>query len=78
MTFNILGIIGKATGAHEIVHCEDIQSLWSGYGKIIRFDLNSVNRKSVVVKHVMLPNQSNHPRGWDTREVLTKLATGLD
>ncbi|MCM8526415.1 MAG: ecdysteroid 22-kinase family protein, partial [Lentisphaeraceae bacterium] len=43
-----------------------IQSLWSGYGKILRYGLKGSDRDSVVVKHVKLPDQGNHPRGWNT------------
>jgi len=56
----------RACGADEIFHIEDIQSLWSGYGKIMRYGLQGGDRGSVVIKHVKLPNASNHPRGWNT------------
>ncbi len=59
-------IIHHATGAKEILKVEDIQSLWSGYGMIMRYALKESNLDSVVVKHVKLPEHSTHPRGWDT------------
>ncbi len=43
-----------------------IQSLWSGYGKIIRYGLQGGELESVVVKHVCLPRPEQHPRGWNT------------
>jgi hypothetical protein len=59
-------IVRKATGAAEIFHIEDIQTLWSGYGKIMRYGLRGGDRETVVIKHVKLPDQASHPRGWNT------------
>lgn len=59
-------IILKATGAKDLYEIEVIQSLWSGYGEIVRFGLKDSNMESVVVKHVNLPEGGNHPRGWNT------------
>ncbi len=59
-------IIVKATGAKEVLKVEEIQSLWSGYGKILRYHLKGSEFGSVVVKHVRLPDQNKHPRGWNT------------
>ncbi len=57
-------VILRSTGASEIVSMETIQELWSGYGKIMRVNLNNAPIKSVVVKHVQLPENKYHPRGW--------------
>ena len=59
-------IAGEATGASEIFHIEDIQTLWSGYGKIKRYGLRGADREQVVIKHVKLPDRAHHPRGWNT------------
>ncbi len=59
-------VICKATNASSLYEIEVIQSLWSGYGKIIRYGLKDGNRKSVVVKNVQLPTKNKHPRGWNT------------
>ncbi|MCG8581630.1 MAG: ecdysteroid 22-kinase family protein [Bacteroidales bacterium] len=59
-------IILKAAGASELFEIETIQNLWSGYGKIIRIGLKNCDLQSVVVKHVKLPDNSKHPRGWNT------------
>ncbi|MEM6380322.1 MAG: phosphotransferase [Bacteroidota bacterium] len=59
-------IILQQTGATALIEKEVIQSLWSGYGKILRIGLQDATLKSVVVKHVQLPRQSKHPRGWNT------------
>lgn len=40
-----------------------IQILWSGYGELVRIDCS---KKSIIVKHVKLPDISEHPRGWNT------------
>ncbi len=56
----------KTTGAKQIIGEEEIQSLWSGYGSIVRIRLDGSIMNSVVAKHVRLPNQKNHPRGWNT------------
>lgn len=59
-------IILQSTGATSLIEKEVIQSLWSGYGKIMRVELEGTPMKSVVVKHVQLPIDRNHPRGWNT------------
>jgi len=67
-------IIQQVTGASSIALVEVIQELWSGYGAILRYALTGTERKGVVVKHVHFPEQSAHPRGWNTdRSHLRKL-----
>lgn len=67
-------IIRKVTGAVDIQLLEVIQELWSGYGTIRRFGLKDAARKRVVVKHVHVVDQAEHPRGWNTnRSHLRKL-----
>ncbi|MCK5829334.1 MAG: phosphotransferase [Methylococcales bacterium] len=56
----------KVTGAKKLVKIETIQSLWSGYGEIVRYGLEGSDYKTVVVKHVSLPDETQHPRGWNT------------
>lgn len=56
----------QSTGATSLYEKEIIQELWSGYGKIVRVELEKASVKSVIVKHVQLPNYRNHPRGWNT------------
>jgi len=63
---NFQEVVLQATGADALYHIEDIQSLWSGYGKIMRYGLRGADRDRVVVKHVKLPDQHHHPRGWNT------------
>ena len=38
-------IAREAAGATEIFHIEDIQTLWSGYGKIMRYGLRIIGDK---------------------------------
>lgn len=62
-------LVCTATGAAAIQSTEAIQSLWSGYGSIVRCHLRHVRNNgpaSVVVKHVRPPSSANHPRGWNT------------
>ena len=56
----------KSTGATTLFNIEVIQSLWSGYGDIVRYGLTGGDINSVVVKHVRLPKQMQHPRGWNS------------
>jgi len=66
MNHDFQAIVRKATGADTLFHVEDIQTLWSGYGKIMRYGLKGGDRERVVIKHVKLPDQRHHPRGWNT------------
>jgi len=64
--------IVKAARSTEITSVERIQSLWSGYGEILRLHLEfglhlkEGQHRSVVLKHIKLPQPSEHPRGWNT------------
>ncbi|MEM6532532.1 MAG: phosphotransferase [Myxococcota bacterium] len=58
-----------ATGAASVYRVDFLQSLWSGYGQIVRCHLeysDGSGPPSVVVKHVHWPTEVNHPRGWST------------
>lgn len=41
-----------------------IQELWSGYGQILRIVLEGGDRQTLVAKHVAMPSERTHPRGW--------------
>jgi len=62
----IAKIVLSATGAQTIAHSTAIQSLWSGYGQIVRLRLSGGAYPSVVLKHIKIPDADNHPRGWNT------------
>ncbi len=49
----------------ELVVCDLIQTLWSGYGEIVRLHFRGITQP-IIVKHVQLPESSQHPRGWNT------------
>lgn len=54
------------TGATRIIEQTAIESLWSGYGRIIKVHLAGGSVDSVVVKMVQPPTKSSHPRGWNS------------
>ena len=72
MKATIKTFILEKTGALSYVELEEIQVLWSGYGQIVRLALQGATNlanpvpKTVVVKHVDLPDENLHPRGWNT------------
>ena len=45
-----------------------IQTLWSGYGEIARYQLFGGERdqQTVIVKSISPPTEHHHPRGWNT------------
>ena len=61
-------IVLKVMGAREIRSQELIQTLWSGYGEVVRVGLVGAEIGTVVLKYIVLPEGANpkHPRGWDT------------
>ncbi len=63
---NLLAWVCERSGASSAEFAECIQSLWSGYGEIVRVQLNGASVSSVVLKHIDPPTETNHPRGWNT------------
>lgn len=59
-------LILKSCGATSLRLGAKIQTLWSGYGEIVRVHLEGSERPSVVVKHVQFPAETDHPGGWNT------------
>lgn len=57
-----------AVDAQRITKAEVVQSLWSGYGRILRLHLHGGVAPSVIVKWVRPGNESNQPRGWNTTQ----------
>lgn len=49
---------GRATAV------ESVQSLWSGYGEIVRVQFDDARVPSAIVKCVEPPTAMTHPRGW--------------
>ncbi len=66
MIENFHPFILKATAADALERVEVIQSLWSGYGEIVRYRLVGAEMPTVVLKHIKLPRHKQHPRGWNT------------
>ena len=63
---NFESVILEVTGASSMRVEKVIQELWSGYGQILRVGLTNAARDTIVVKHVMMPLRSKHPRGWNS------------
>lgn len=63
MTPETLAWLLAVTGASKIVETQKIQNLWSGYGELLRVILPE---HSVIFKSIKWPEQSHHPRGWNT------------
>jgi len=57
-------MVAEATHAKDVIPYEVIQSLWSGYGEIIRIKLSACKLNSIILKHVKPPSNVHHPRGW--------------
>lgn len=52
----------KATGARRIESIDVIQTLWKGYGEIVRVELHGADRRSVIAKHVCFPKPGKKQR----------------
>ena len=61
---NLEAIVLQAVGAVSIEGTQVVQSLWSGYGQIVRCYLEGSAQSSVIVKHVRWPDTRDHPYGW--------------
>lgn len=55
MDAEILAWVARATGAARVAGRERIQSLWSGYGELVRIHLEGAAASSVVLKWVKPP-----------------------
>lgn len=56
--------IGEELELGSLISKEFIQSLWSGYGELVRLYFE---KQSIIVKHIKLPEQQAHPRDWATK-----------
>ena len=66
MNSNFKDFLLKTTHSSSCKEIEVIQSLWSGYGKISRYQLSDCEFETVVVKNISLSKAKEHPRGWNT------------
>lgn len=58
----LTAFVAKASGAKRVRGADRIQSLWSGYGELLRVHLEGARDSSVIVKWVRPPAE---PRGGD-------------
>jgi len=66
MDADLAAVVLQAAGAQAIVETHIVQSLWSGYGQIVRCLLDGATQTSVIVKHVRWPDGRDHPYGWSS------------
>ncbi len=62
--------IAASLDCHQGFDVQVIQSLWGGYGELVRLIFSKERRSSfncVIVKHVALPSKAEHPKGWNTK-----------
>jgi thiamine kinase-like enzyme len=62
---NVLSLLQKHFSDPALTKSEVIQSLWSGYGEIVRF-VSPKLQQSFIVKHINPVIPDKHPRGWNT------------
>ncbi len=55
----IAAFVREATGARAVLRCERVQSLWGGYGELVRLHLDGGEAASVVLKVVSPPPRSS-------------------
>ena len=56
--------IAQLTHADALTHIELIQPLWNNYGTLSRVFLEGGDHPSVIVKHIQIPDEPGHPRGF--------------
>jgi len=66
MNDHLKNIVLNVTDSRSIVEQKVIQTLWSGYGEIVRLKLADGKVDSVVVKSIVFPDEQQHPRGWNS------------
>jgi fructose-1,6-bisphosphatase/inositol monophosphatase family enzyme len=64
MQDNLRRQILELTQAREIAKVELIQPLWNHYGTLSRVFLNGSSYASVIIKHIRIPTQESHPKGF--------------
>ena len=64
MQSHVRNRILELTEADAIVRTELIQPLWNNYGTLSRLILRGGLVSSVIVKHIQIPDQLLHPRGF--------------
>lgn len=59
----VLDEVTKIAGCESVECIEKVQSLWSGYGQIVRVRLQP-SGQTAIVKHVSPPGKREHKYGW--------------
>lgn len=63
---SVLNDILSATNAADVQVGNTLQELWSGYGSIVQLLLTGASNTTAILKLIEPPQQSLHPRGWNT------------
>lgn len=50
----------------SITQTDTLQTLWGGYGELVRLHLIQAPTSSIIIKQITLPKPKLHPRGWNT------------
>lgn len=50
----------------SITQTDTLQTLWGGYGELVRLHLIQAPTSSIIIKQITLPKPKVHPRGWNT------------
>jgi len=66
MNSDLQQIVLDATHSDVVTDRQVIQTLWSGYGEIVRLLLLGGTVDSAIVKYIVIPDEIAHPRGWNT------------
>lgn len=66
------------TAAVDACKLESVQSLWSGFGEIFRVQLQPESLGTLIIKQIIPPDYSQHPRGWNTDRSLTRKLQSYD
>lgn len=64
ITAGLENFISSVFATARITRVEPIQSLWGGYGDLLRLYLTGCEHSCVILKHIRLPQPADHPRGW--------------
>ncbi len=66
MKESVKDVVLSVTNGVDVGRIEHIQTLWSGYGEILRVFIEDGNVPSVILKSIVPPAAGQHPRGWNT------------
>ncbi len=67
MNQSLKQLVEQKLAPASVIGSQTIQSLWGGYGELVRVQLHGAEPPSVVVKQIQYPSAPSHPRGWNTQ-----------